>query len=401
MPMAPDSATDPFAPFERPDYRGGSLLNLLSSVIHAHGGQSPHPEARALPAARLAKASTLVLLIVDGIGEEQLARYLEAGRGSHFFGAFARQTLSTVYPATTAAAITTLCTGAAPAEHAILGWHLHLPDLGLVSSILPATTRTDSPLAAPEFDLRAYLAIPAHLSTTRRKRVCLSYEQIATSRYSQAGTRWHETGSHATLDEMVRNTLAAAARKEPQLLHVYWPEYDTLCHEYGTQHPFTLSHLDEIDAALGRLARKLRALDAALLVCADHGLVDTPLYRRINLSRIPGLYDCLAMAPSGDTRSVHCFVRPRREAAFLDIVERELTASCLCLQGESLLSARLYGPGTEHPALRSRVGDYVLLARDDFAFSAPIWGGDGQGMTGNHGGMSAREMRVPLFALLP
>ena len=399
--MHPVPEHNDFAGFCRPDYKGGSVLNLLSSIIHAHGGSSPHPEARVLPASRLADAKTVVLLVVDGIGEEQLGEFLDAGRGGHFFGAHARQVLTTVYPATTAAAITTLCTGAAPLEHGILGWHLHLPDLGMVSSILPAQTRTHSPMAEPEFDLRAYLAIPAHLSTTQRKRVCLSYNDIAASRYSRAGTLWHETGSHTSLAELVKNTTSVAARKEPQLVHVYWPEYDTLCHEHGTQHPITRQHLQAIDEAMGQLVKKLHRHDATLLVTADHGLVDTPMQHRINLARVPGLYDCLAMVPAGDARSVHCFVRPRREADFLQIVETALAAWCVCIAGETILESGLYGPGAEHSALRGRLGDYVLLARDAVAFSAPLWGGDGLGMVGNHGGMSAREMRVPLYVIRP
>ena len=36
------------AGFHFPDYQGGSIVNLLSSIIHALGGVSPHPRLKAL-----------------------------------------------------------------------------------------------------------------------------------------------------------------------------------------------------------------------------------------------------------------------------------------------------------------------------------------------------------------
>ena len=66
--------------------------------------------------------------------------------------------------ATTAAVVTTLATGSSPAEHAILGWHLHLNDLGLDATILPFVTRTGMPLATADFDAE----IDAFLARARR-----------------------------------------------------------------------------------------------------------------------------------------------------------------------------------------------------------------------------------------
>ena len=114
------------AGFYLPDYDGGSILNLMSSLILSHGGRSPHPELKGLPARALAEREKVVFLVLDGLGWMQLERHLKAGKGRLFFAARPVQSISTVCPATTAAAITTFSTGASPAEHGVLGWHLHL-----------------------------------------------------------------------------------------------------------------------------------------------------------------------------------------------------------------------------------------------------------------------------------
>jgi hypothetical protein len=338
-------------------------------------------------------------MIVDGLGVESLARHLAEGRGKNFLGRAPHRTISTVFPATTAAAITTFTTGASPAEHGILGWHLHLADLGIVSTILPATTRLGVPLAPAEFSLREYLAIPSHVESVRCRTHLLSYGTIPQSRFSQAGTRWTESSSFTTLRGLERQVLAFARGRGPGLALAYWPHYDSLCHELGTLDSKTRRHLDEVDAMLGRLADSARDGRTTLIVTSDHGLEDSAPSCRVELRDVPGLYDSLATLPSGDARGVHCFVRPSKVREFLRIVERRLSQASVCLRGEDLIGRGVFGPGAPHPSLQARVGDYVLLARDGTAFAATPRGVKTHFKVGNHGGMSATEILVPLFVV--
>ncbi|NCC52898.1 MAG: phosphodiesterase, partial [Spartobacteria bacterium] len=157
----------------------------------------------------------------------------------------------------------------------------------------------------------------------------------------------------------------------------------------------------EIDAGLSRLAKRLRDTDTLLLVTADHGLIDAPLAHRVNLAAIPGLYDCLTILPSGDSREVSCFVRPARVAQFLDVVQTHLAEACICIAGEELIASGVYGPGAPHAALAQRIGDYVLISRGNYAFSYPSRGFEAAFNVGNHGGMSATEVQIPLFVISP
>lgn len=374
-------------------------MNLLASVIRSRGGYSPHRELGCLPAKMLKHAAKVIYVVVDGLGTRQLDDYLGQDGGQAFFRQHSFETLTTVFPATTAAAVTTFATGATPAEHGILGWYLNLADLGLTSAILPVTTRTGLPALPETFDLGAYLALPTYLESTEGLRVFLAHGEIATSRYSRAGTRWTATGSFRALRGMERQATRFVRQRGRGLAYVYWPEYDLHCHLHGTRAAQTVRHLDEIDQSLGRLAGKLRGTDTVLLVVADHGLVDVMPRRLVNLAGIKGFYDTLTTLPTGDARQISCFVRPRREQAFLQIVRTRLAACCVGLTGEQVLSSGVLGPGKVHPALGRRLGDYILLARDGYGFAYPIAGGRAHGNIGNHGGMSETEMLVPLFTV--
>ena len=386
--------------FHFPDYDGGSIVNLLSSVVHALGGASPHPRLKVLDTRSFDGVSRTVCLLLDGVGYNQLGRFIAAGGGGRFFSRHPCERITTVFPSTTAAAVTTFSTGATPAEHGVLSWHLHLHDLGLVGAVLPGRTLTGSPMTRDDFNLRRYLGLPSYLSSVRRHKRLLSFGALGRSAYSNAGTRWNGYGAFKTLTGMERQ-VARFAREGARggLAYVYWPLYDTLCHDKGVQARETRRHLAEIDRCLGRLADRLAGTGTLLLVTADHGVVDAPPPKRVELTEVPGLLDCLALLPSGDARQVSCFVRPGRVGRFHDVVARRLGDSCVCITGEELIESGLLGPGRQHPSLRGRVGDHVLLARDDYAFRVTAALTKAPVHKGNHGGLSSDEVYVPLYAL--
>jgi hypothetical protein len=384
-----------------PDYRGGSIVNLLASIIRSRGGRSPHAGLEGLPAKALFDAQKVVYLVVDGLGKEQLDRYLASRSRAAFFAEHPHRTITTVFPATTAAAITAFGTGASPAEHGILGWHLHLHDLGMVCTILPATTRTGSPMADDTFDLKRYLKLPLPLQSAKCRKEVISWGKIPESRFSNAGIRWNRAHSCTTLAGLSRQIVAFAKTRGRALAYAYWPGYDSLCHEVGCYRPKTVRHLAKIDRMLAGLARKLRGAGTAILVTADHGLVDSTPAHRISFREIPGFYDCLAALPSGDARCAHCFVRPSKVRKFRSLVSQRLEKACLCVPGGELLRLGAFGPGKPHPALANRVGDFVLIAKSDYTFGSHLPGEKIEFNVANHGGMSPAEVRVPLFIVPP
>src|SRR5262245_7057267 len=114
----------------RPDYTGGSLVNLMASITAARGGKALHAPLKNLHAGEIAAARNLVLLLVDGLGDNYLLR---SGAG----GELARRrrgALTSVFPSTTASAITTSYTGCTPLEHGLTGWFTYFGEAGCVAA---------------------------------------------------------------------------------------------------------------------------------------------------------------------------------------------------------------------------------------------------------------------------
>jgi len=397
--MTPSSLR--FADLPRPDYTGGSILNLMSSLIQSRGGHSPHRMLRGLSASQLKPYKKIVLLLLDGLGSNQLHRFILSGKGSRFLARHPWQKITTASPATTAAVVTTIATGASPAEHAMLGWHLHLPDLGMDGTILPFVTRTDTPIAPPEFDLKKYLALPSPIASMRGRRVLISQGHIPSSRTSMAQPWWSERHSFGTLEGLLRQLRAFARSPGRAYAYAYWPTYDSLCHQYGPRGRNPARHLSEIDAFLARTQRALADTNTLLLVTADHGHMQT--HTGLDLSKISGFYDTLASLPSGDARMIQCLVRPSRVSEFLRLTRTPpLLGNCACVPLSEILRSGLLGPGKRHPALENRLGDYTLFAAPGHAFLyPPALSRHNKVKRGNHGGLSSDELDIPLFVVFP
>jgi hypothetical protein len=241
--------------------------------------------------------------------------------------------------------------------------------------------------------------MPSYVATVQDRMGLLSWGEIPNVPFGKVGTRWPDHRRYDDLDGLVATAAAFAAEPGRRLAYVYWPRYDGLCHERGCTDPEVDAHFDAIDEALARLVERLAGTDTTLLVLADHGLVDVPPERCIDLAKVPGLAACLATAPAGDQRQMSLFVRPRKQDAFARVFGEHLAHACRAVPGETMIAAGVYGPGTPHPALESRVGDVVLLSNEGWGMIHTPPGVQPLVMSGSHGGMSAAEVQIPLFHL--
>ena len=89
---------------ELPDYRGGSIVNLMRSIERALDASpcdaaQAYPELHALPARAISGARNIVLLVIDGLGYDYLTRIGPGGALRRHLKA----RITSVFPSTTTA----------------------------------------------------------------------------------------------------------------------------------------------------------------------------------------------------------------------------------------------------------------------------------------------------------
>lgn len=379
-----------------PDYSGAGIVNLVQSVASACGGPARYAELAALPAARLRAARHIVLFVVDGLGAQALARSSRAD----FLREHQVATLSSVFPSTTASAITTFMSGLAPAQHGLTGWHMHLSEIGETLAILPLSVRGDPKKALPAGLPCRIFDYPTLFAQLGRACTVIAPRSIAGSPFNAWHARGATTIAYATLGEMFAQIAALLSADGPaRYIYAYYPDLDTLAHAHGTTSPQVAQALALFTAAFADFARTVAGSDAWLLASADHGFVDSPEDRVVDLDTHPRLAALLARPLCGERRAAYGYVDEKNRPAFAAYVGEHLARCAELVPSRELIAAGWFGPPPYHPRLAARVGDYTLLMKDNWTMRDWLPGEKRFTMLGVHGGTSAAEMQVPLIAL--
>ena len=381
-----------------PDYTGGGIVNLMQSIATACGSaRHLYPELAALSAAQLARARHVVLLVVDGLGLRTLARHT----ASPHLQRYLHGSMTSVFPSTTASAITALMTGLAPAQHGLTGWHMHLNEIDQTLSILPLTPRFGPAKLLPDELPSRLFDHDSLFQTLDRECSVVAPKSIVGSAFNTWHSRGAQTIAYTALPGMFAclTELLQDATK-PRYVYAYYPDVDSLSHHYGTDSRQTQQALADFDTLFGQLLRRLRGSNTWLLVTADHGFIDSPTRRVINLDDHPQLTALLLRPLCGERRAAYCYVAADQRPAFEAYVRRHFTRAAHLYASERLIAAGWFGPPPYHPRLASRVGDYTLVMKDNWTIKDWLPGEKHYTMLGVHGGISSNEMRVPLVALL-
>jgi hypothetical protein len=366
----------------------------MASIAQAFDVTMPYRPLTALPMRELAGARTVVLLVIDGLGDLWLERHAPRG----VIRAHQRAIIDSVFPSTTASAVTTFLTGLAPAQHGLTGWHMYLRELGAVAAILPLTLRAGGQSiasnGAPPTGLFEHRSFAARLPVTS---FVVSPGAIVHSPFNVFHSGRARRIGYRGLEEMVAAVGQIARSGEGrQYVYAYYSDVDACAHEHGIASAATRSEVDRVDRAFGALLAAVRGTETALVLTADHGFVDSPPARQIELERHPALAETLVLPLCGEPRVAYCYVHPQRAAAFEDLVATALEGKGRAFCSADLIAHGWYGPGIAHPRLAERVGHYAIVMADDWTLRDRVLGERRHAQIGVHGGATEAEMRVPL-----
>ena len=376
----------------RPDYAGGGFANLIASIVEACGGAPRHAPLSALPAAELAQARNVLLLLIDGLGDNYLRR---EGAGGALL-ARRRGAITSVFPSTTASAITTSYTGWTPLEHGLTGWWTLFGAAGCVGSPLPFQRRGEkTALGVPP---AAVYRAGSLFDGLGRRGIVVSYRPIVDSTYNLHHCGRAERRAYDKLEGLVQQTVAAVKMgSDPKFIYAYWPEFDALSHRFGNGSAPTRAHFKAVDAAFGELMDQLAGTDTLVVATADHGFVDSVGEDALEFADAPGLAGLLRYPLCGESRAAFCHVQEGREREFLQRAGDWLGDRAQVRPSRELAEEGWFGGGDAHPRLAERIGDVALVMKGRTTVKDWTPGEPRHRHVGHHGGTSADEMIIPLI----
>ena len=367
-----------------------SLTALVPDAI-ASLSPSPVPGARAFVHGALPPARSAIVVVIDGLGAANLAA--RAGHARFLTSVMRKKDVArSVFPTTTAAALTSLMTGTEPGSHGIVGYRVRVPETGVLANQLtgwesdgldPATWQRQSTL----FETAASVGIEGFV---------VSREEYRHSGFTRAAFRGSSFDSAASFSDRLALALERATASASGLVYAYAPELDSAGHRYGWESDEWIAALEEADAAVRSLSSALPA-DIGVLVTADHGMVDVPRTGHVLLREGDSLLEGVS-AIAGEPRMLHLYAEPGEAPSVLERWRASESGRSWVFGRDEAVAAGLFGE--VDPQVLPRIGDVLVAARGLVAYyDDRLSDKASQRMIGQHGSLTATERIVPLIRL--
>jgi predicted AlkP superfamily pyrophosphatase or phosphodiesterase len=403
--------------FIYPFYEKYCFSNISSTILKFFGIKSEKP---ILPSeiykdkVETENSNKIVLLLVDGFGYNQWLKYY---KNYEFFDIFSQKglvsPLTSVFPSTTAATLTTISTGLTPQEHALLEWVLYFKEIDMIINTLPFTplgkNGQDRLLEAgvsPKILFKGN-TIYQTLKKSGIKSFSFINESYAYSAYSKLAYKGSITIPFVNSSDLVvrlRKTLEA--EKGPAYFYVYFGDFDSIEHKYGP-------HTDEYYAELSVLSFLLKkellekidrkvANETLLLITADHGQINVSPKETIYLNKYRELINSFEKSkkkkpilPTGSQRDVFLHIEQSKLNEMYNFLLNKLKEKAKVVKIEEAIKMGLFGKGKPRKEFYDRAGNLLILPYKNHTIWYKHVKNEKFNLLGHHGGLSEDEMLIP------
>jgi hypothetical protein len=334
----------------------------------------------------LAGANRVAVLLVDGLGSDLLRRH--AGLAPTLAAlATPAGDISAPCPSTTPVSLATLGTGLPPGSHGILGFVTEVPGEGRLLNHVRWTDDPDPRTWQPQRTVFEQAAAAGVRATA------VGPSAFTGSGLTEAVYRGADYPGSWSPGDLVAGLLHALGSAPRTLAYGYVAELDLTGHLRGVDSPAWRAQLAVIDRMVEQVVDGLPD-DAALLVTADHGMLDVPDATRLDVQDDPDLMDGVRLlAGEPRARYVHA-----EDGAAGDVLQRwreVLGPRAWVTSRDEAVASGIFGPVTDEAA--RRIGDVVVLARGTWAFLARGSEPGPSSLAAFHGSLTETELAIPLL----
>jgi len=385
-----------------PDYKN-SIVNLVSSILETYDVKTDHPPLKQLDTKTLKTKKNIILYILDGFGMNLLNKFATSTK---FLNKNLISPITSVFPSTTSAAITSIISGKTPWEHGAIGWTLYFKEFAKNIDYLPnwdsITYKTQN---AKKYNIIDYIGadnIFNKISNTAHdiQQFYLTHKELSQSSNILRNSGTAEIIPYQDSKHLYKtlNKLILKSNSTRKLIFVYSSSPDNIEHHHGVYADEVEKFIQETDSALEKLSLQLKGTDTTILISADHGLIDVDKYFYVNED--VKLFDSMIMPTFPEPRFISFFVKKHKMKQFEEAF-RKYEDKFLLFERDEFLKHKLLGNGKMHPKIDDFIGDYMAIAISDSAMKS-IYMQNGKWKKefyAHHAGLTEDEMLVPLIKI--
>jgi hypothetical protein len=399
-------------PFQYPYYGKYSIAEIPPSILSVFGLPTTRPQLP-FPLAAHDSCKKVLLFFVDGFGFDHFQKHADLP----FFRDLARKgevyPLTSTFPSTTPAALTAYHVNRTPQEHGLPEWTVYFEEFGEAIEpfpFRPHLTHDRETLLAhggkPEM-LYDGPTFYEELAAGGVRPYMFSKADYADSTYSKVTQRGARVVPYEDPTDLKKKLIETLAGEEgPAYFFANWDRVDGVEHAFGPGSPEHAASLEELSEFLTDLRQRLTpeaAADTLLILSSDHGQTPVSDEEIIYLDDYLELGANYRMSPTNEpivpTGSVHdvfLHLAPGKVESTAAFLREKLKGKAEVLTTEEAIAQGLFGLYEPTARFRARIGDLVIIPYDGFHVWYRFVPGYHFPQRGIHGGLSEREMLVPL-----
>ena len=361
-----------------PDYSGANLTGIIPGCLLGTSGRRPNwfPQP-------LQEAERIVLLVIDGLGYEQLQRHAHIAPN---LMSLVGGSITTIAPSTTASALTSLVTGASPAEHGIVGYRMDMGD-SIMNSLRWWSDTRDLRKVHPPASVQP---IPPFVGMTIP---VVSRAELEGSAFTEAHLRGSRPCGWRAASSIVTQCANLISSGE-KFVYAYYDGIDKIAHERGFGAYYD-SEIAATDWLVGSLLNTLPS-GTTLAITADHGQVQVD----DNVVHLSNDIKASLHHQSGEGRFRWLHAKRGQESDLLQIATDSYSDIAWVASRDQVIEEAWLGPargGRIADQVKRRLGDVALVPFTATTFDDPLDSGPFS-LVCRHGSLTADEMFVPFLA---
>lgn len=368
------------------------ILNTITSILKYYNVDSNHKSLESLDKILEKKYKNVIFLVLDGMGEHILNNISSKG----YFTKNKIDCVTSVYPSTTTAALTTYYSGKPPYETGWIAWSQYFKEYGRALDML---THNES-----------YIREPIKNPTINVFDKIVNYETIFEQiekaspnvktyelEPSYADRRAKRSIRTENIDEIIYTIEDLCELPGEKFIFAYSDNPDGILHKYGTTSEEAKEFIQEAEKKIQELYEKLDK-DTILIISADHGHKD--IEKAYTLLDYPEIQECLIMPASLESRVVTFWVKENMRKQFEERFNNVFEKDFWLMTKEEFLANNFLGFGKKHPKIDDFIGNYIALSIGSSIIRLETFLAEGKPVKkSTHCGLTKDEMEVPVIVL--
>jgi len=325
------------------------------------------------------KPKNVITILCDGMGSKIIDRVLEENA---FLVSNRLKDITTVFPATTVAATTSMMTGLNPVESGMLGWDMYFKDIDKTITTFLNSEKGD-------FE---YKPLQEAIDFKEKHMKTKSIMDDINEQTEYKGYTLFPFGDNAyrDLDDLFNIIVEKCNEEGKKYIYAYSTEPDSTMHELGTDCIEAKEIILDLNKRIENLSTKLK--DTIIFVVADHGHKNVI---NIDLNDYPDVVECLVRNTSIEPRAVNFFIKAEKKEEFERLFKKYFSNDFDLYDKEDVINSKLFGDGEENEIFRDSLGDYLAIGKTDKTI---LYIGS-QVLKSQHAGYTDEEIFVPLIAI--